>query len=681
MASSSQVVKRIMRCKLQLSDTAEPTTDCGGGCVEDPIHSSCSKCSISNCGEPKPGIPYLIIKTLQKLKDLDVTLDILAETGIGKIVNSLRRDKHAGEYAKSLVKGWKKLVAKKSTSSHAEVLSETTVKNKDDESSSEDGSLPAEDVNGNRLTSPSKNQDSSDEAPFKTQRKKADLQKGKCERKIKTGENKKCEKSKREIHRNNTTKNKIEIKGDKMDLDASRKNKNSKALLGDKHLEGTSQKSRLDSREKLKVTSESRGFWSDRESNRKSKPSKESTLNGKESFSSSRNPKEMSKVAKDDRSLGISRSSENRKRKKTEEKPKPDSEGSKHKDKKAKIKPKKEEGSSHQEEPSMSFESYLNYDASLKKRKCQPAVKKTHKTMKTAAKRQPKNDSSMKSVKSPASSPEQTIQDSIEHLMNVPLPATLPELEKPSSVDYYFNNQVEKEPDFADISEESAVFTGQRLNKKMQVYSGAKTLYLPTMMSLYQQCIRTLQNNIDLLYETGGVPFELLEPVLERCTPEQLLRIEECNPIYIGVSDHLWGKHCQRDFKGFKLKEYESWKELYLRMSEERERKLQRLTKTIVSANSKKPKGRQVMMAFIHTVAKPPRDVRIQQEIHGTAVQQPHQPKCSVKTQDNRLKPSCNESSSTGSGPSNTQDPRKRTRVAPMMAKSLKAFKKQLGRR
>lgn len=38
--------------------------------------------------------------------------------------------------------------------------------------------------------------------------------------------------------------------------------------------------------------------------------------------------------------------------------------------------------------------------------------------------------------------------------------------------------------------------------------------------------------------------------------------------------------------------------------------------------------GRQVKMAFIHTVAKPPRDVRIQQEIHGTAAQQPPQLRC-----------------------------------------------------
>lgn len=61
--------------------------------------------------------------------------------------------------------------------------------------------------------------------------------------------------------------------------------------------------------------------------------------------------------------------------------------------------------------------------------------------------------------------------------------------------------------------------------------------------------------------------------------------------IYIGVTDHLWGKHCQREFKDSRLLEYESWKEMYIRLSEEREIKLQRLTKSIVSAHSNKPKG------------------------------------------------------------------------------------------
>lgn len=45
--------------------------------------------------------------------------------------------------------------------------------------------------------------------------------------------------------------------------------------------------------------------------------------------------------------------------------------------------------------------------------------------------------------------------------------------------------------------EEDAGFTGRRFNSKMVVYSGSKTSYLPKMMSLYEQCIRVLQNNID----------------------------------------------------------------------------------------------------------------------------------------------------------------------------------------
>ncbi|MED6280236.1 hypothetical protein CHARACLAT_008673 [Characodon lateralis] len=488
MARSSDVVKKVMRFKHLLSDAAEPAT---------------------------------VMKILQKLKDLDITLDILSETGIGKTVNSLRRHKQAGEFAKLLVKGWKKLVPKESTSQgdDAAWLASVSVQNKeDDQSGSDNGSLPNDD-NNNCPTSNLEDRDALDEQALR-------------------------------------------------------------AKMGHQ----------------------------DAESN------------------------------------------------------------------------------GEQNEPSMSFESYLNYDVNVHKKKEHSGVKRAPKMIKTASKELTSKDPGRKPRKSSNSFPEQKPQESLMRLMDVPLPAALPELEKPSNIDYYFEKKVEKEPDFYDVSEESAVFTGQRLNRKMQVYSGAKTLFLPTMMSLYQQCIRTLQNNLKLLYETGGVPFELLEPVLERCTPEQLLRIEEYNPIYIGTTDHLWGKHCQRDFKDCKLQEYESWKEMYIRLSEERERKLKRLTKTIVSAHSKKPKGRQVKMAFIHTVAKPPRDVRIQQEIHGTAVQQPQQLKGSVKYQENPLRSSCNEpnrssSSSSSSGGNNNQDPRKKTKVAPMMAKSLKAFKKQLGRR
>uniref|UniRef100_A0A3B4WIF7 Elongin A, like n=1 Tax=Seriola lalandi dorsalis TaxID=1841481 RepID=A0A3B4WIF7_SERLL len=580
MASSSDVVKKVMRLKLQLTDT--------------------------------------VLKILQKLKDLDITLDILAETGIGKAVNSLRRHEQAGEFAKSLVKGWKKLVPKECSS-----------------------------------------QESSDEVFLKTESGKTASLKQQCEQQ-KGKENENGEKSQQENQ--NIFQNDImekEIGEDQIDVLFASKKKNDQSdrksgdgdtLLGN-NSEDTHQRSRSDSREKPKSNSDDGGFWPEKESNKKSKPSKESSKEDEESFSfesSDKNSKTLKLAnAREDRSSGKSRSTEDQKRKRNktskerhvgpEHKQESEIKGnSKHKNKK---------------EPSKSFESYLNYDVNVFKRKERCGVKRAPRKIKTGVKEEAAKDSGMKLFKSPVMS----ITISPPKQVTIILKVFLVECSKHSCIFALVISfltfilsafKVERESDFCDASEDSAVFTGQRLNKKMQVYSGAKTVFLPTMMSLYQQCIRILQNNINLLYETGGVPFEILEPVLERCTPEQLLRIEECNPIYIGVSDHIWGRHCQRDFKDSKLQEYESWKEMYIRLSEERERKLQRLTKSIVSAHSKKPKGRQVKMAFIHTVAKPPRDVRIQQEIHGTAVQQPHQP-----------------------------------RFAPMMAKSLKAFKKQFGRR
>ncbi|KAI3362669.1 hypothetical protein L3Q82_001743 [Scortum barcoo] len=600
MASTSEVVKKVTRFKLQLADTAESAT---------------------------------VLKILQKLKDLDITLDILAETGIGKTVNSFRRHEQAGEFAKSLVRGWKRLVPKESMS-HTEdgdVSQSLSIKDKlDNQNCPNNESLDMEDLNNNFSTSHDKS--SSDEALLKGHR-TADSEKQCEEQRGREDQHKNQEKSQQEkqnMFQNDGLKRKLGIQEDKMDNSVvSKKKKIDTRKSGYGDSEDTPQKSRSDSRERLKSSSDGGTFGSEKESNEKLKTSKDWSKEGKESFSfgSSDKYSKTLKLAKEEASSGIQRSSEaqNKKRKK--------------KGKDATLEYKKEsknKGNSNEKEkerhpagPSMSFESYLNYDMNVRKRKERSGFNKPPKKIKTV--KETTKDPDMKTFKTLMSanitSPKQKFKESLMDLMNIPLPAALPECEKLSSVEY-FERKVEKECDSCDASEESTVFTGQRLNRKMQVYSGAKTIFLPTMMSLHQQCIRTLQNNINLLYETGGVPFEILEPVLERCTPEQLLRIEECNPIYIGVTDHLWGKHCQRDFKHSKLQEYESWKEMYIRLSEERERKLQRLTKSIVSAHSRKPKGRQVKMAFIHTVAKPPRDVRIQQEIHGTAVQQPHQLRC-----------------------------------------------------
>ncbi|NXL88964.1 ELOA1 protein, partial [Alectura lathami] len=217
---------------------------------------------------------------------------------------------------------------------------------------------------------------------------------------------------------------------------------------------------------------------------------------------------------------------------------------------------------------------------------------------------------------------------SLQDLLNTPLPKVLPgilTLSPPYAADFKALAGVLSVSSLEPVVEapqkvrETVQFTGQRLNSKMHVYSGSKPACVSKMFTLYELCIRVLQNNVNSLREVGGVPFEILEPVLARCTPEQLFQIEECNLTFIEESDHLWKKHCQRDFKNESLLEYESWREMYLRLFKEREEKLKMLTKSILSAQSEKPKGRQTKMAFVTSAAKPPRNVRRRQELHGTA--------------------------------------------------------------
>ncbi|NXN64924.1 ELOA1 protein, partial [Himantopus himantopus] len=297
----------------------------------------------------------------------------------------------------------------------------------------------------------------------------------------------------------------------------------------------------------------------------------------------------------------------------------------------------------------MSFESYLNYDQVTKKRKrkaCSTGerTKKSsehnsslpQKTSKFSHAKEGEEDFILSLNKPKFLMLKQCFLDfaqakvaSLQDLLNTPLPKFLTGISisspsyaadfKETLPDVLFAASLAPVVEAPQQVSETIQFTGRRLKSKMQVYSGSKTVCLSKMLTLYEQCIRVLQNNIDSLHEVGGVPFEILEPVLTRCTPEQLFRIEECNPIFTEDSDHLWKKHCQRDFKNESLLEYESWREMYLRLFNQREEKLKVLTKNILSAQSEKPKGRQVKMAYVTSAAKPPRNIRRQQEKHGTA--------------------------------------------------------------
>ncbi|XP_063041350.1 elongin-A [Engraulis encrasicolus] len=440
-------------------------------------------------------------------------------------------------------------------------------------------------------------------------------------------------------------------------------------------------------------------------------------------------------------------------------------------DEKSKVKPETVSFSEppHEEEkevfeaPTMSFESFLTYDAPSKKKKkplkppqssssssskptTTTASPVTHSSSSSSARRSKSpssssshhqkssatngaSSSSKSSSKSERSSSKRSeaasatpvtptpekrrkVVDVMPTLPDIPLPAIQPNYRPLPSIEHTpVSPQRRKVPVSND--EEDAGFTGRRFNSKMVVYSGSKTSYLPKMMSLYEQCIRVLQNNIDSIDEVGGVPFEILEPVLERCTPEQLYRIEDLNQHFLEDTDELWTKHCQRDFKREAPQEYESWRELYLRKHDEREERLRMLTQNISSAHANKPKGRTVKMAYVNSVAKPPRDVRRRQERFGTkSGSSMASASASSSSSTVRIKPAMPYTSHSdegghsssysgaaessrasvsggglgggggGGGGNARAHPEKQVkRIAPMMAKTLKAYKNRFSRR
>ncbi|XP_042296455.1 elongin-A isoform X2 [Sceloporus undulatus] len=368
------------------------------------------------------------------------------------------------------------------------------------------------------------------------------------------------------------------------------------------------------------------------------------------------------------------------------------------------------------EQPTMSFESYLSYDQPQKKKKkvVKPPAPVPEKekdkghgkqngskaSAKSAdASRKPHKQASEKKP-SGVSKAKKILIDVVPTLPDIPLPPIQANYRPLPSLESIPLAQPKRKALSSPTEEDEAGFTGRRLNSKMQVYSGSKTAYLPKMMTLHEQCIRVLSNNIDSIYEVGGVPYSVLQPVLERCTPEQLYRIEECNHVLIEDTDGLWHVHCVRDFKKEKPEEFESWREMYLRLHDAREQRLLMLTQNIRSAHANKPKGRVAKMAFVHSAAKPPRDVRRRQEKFGTggaavpekikikpvlymSAKSSNVPAEEEQSYDGPSTSGGHSGPSVGSTSSVSYDPRKPPvkKIAPMMAKTIKAFKNRFSRR
>lgn len=242
----------------------------------------------------------------------------------------------------------------------------------------------------------------------------------------------------------------------------------------------------------------------------------------------------------------------------------------------------------------------------------------------------------------------------------------------------------EEPPDsgLARMTEEEALnFMFQsKCNRRSKVYSG-KVSGLSYVPSLYESCIRVLQENIDALEFTGGVPFDILRPVLERASPKQLLNLEDYNAYLLEDSGVLWEVHCKRDFKKERLEEMETWREMWLRCSEERDRKLRNLTHNLTEKflTKAEPK-RTTKIAYVDTPAKVPRGVARAQAKYGTATASALAAKPGkaneVAARKNAMQNVQNAERAANPRPTAA----KKKKVAPLMAKTRQFFKKAFRR-
>ncbi|XP_050485665.1 transcription elongation factor B polypeptide 3 isoform X2 [Bombus huntii] len=251
--------------------------------------------------------------------------------------------------------------------------------------------------------------------------------------------------------------------------------------------------------------------------------------------------------------------------------------------------------------------------------------------------------------------------------LSVDLASTLPEISPNYKPLPYINPVYRKEED------KTLTDVMYVKNQRTKVYSGNKSGYT-TVPTLFEICTRVLIENIDALEFTGGVPFDIIKPVLERATADQLFMLEHYNPYLVEDTDKLWKYHCNREFRNKQREEMETWREMYMRCLDEREAKLKTLTANIKQSIDKSVPVRSTKLAYVDNVVKPPRNVLKKQAKYGTANSVPNTASTIKKKLISGGGPTAATNISVPSPPVSRTKPSKKTK-APLMAKALQLIK------
>merc|ERR1719186_2214352 len=218
--------------------------------------------------------------------------------------------------------------------------------------------------------------------------------------------------------------------------------------------------------------------------------------------------------------------------------------------------------------------------------------------------------------------------------------------------------------------ESLSILLSNKNKNRAAIYSGTKRKgFYGDVPSLFSQCIQVLKDHVDEIDEVGNATYEILQPVLDRASPQTLIHIEDCNPHLMEDTGKLWEKYVKKDFRNKERADLESWREMYERCTVERAEKLEALKGKVKRCyKTEEDSHRKTKLAYMDVAPKAPKSIRNAQVKHGTALPVGHSMVPGAARPRNQIGDPTAKSSRAGVVS-------KKPRAAPMMAKTLKMMK------
>ncbi|CAO1439095.1 unnamed protein product [Diamesa tonsa] len=547
-----------------------------------------------------------LLHCLKKLSAISISVQILQETGIGRTVNSVRKhDGEVGNLARKLISKWK------------DTVSETEGYKEDPDEFIESRSSQIKTEVKNPSDSKSKSSKSSSSSPHKSHHKHHSSSSS-SSKEIKES-NGSSERRKESKHHSSEKRDKNASSGQTEKSHNSSKRKHNDSLIDSKEAASDDDRGATASKHQKIDSQSSRSSKSshkDKERHRHSDKHSEKPKGDKEKESSSSSSSKKHHSSKESSSTSPSKKEHHKKSSKSK-KPVVAEEEDEQID--------NSEGMGFAEAlamfdmPSTSRKKDTSSSLADKPIRLSVPAKKPHSDNREASTSMVKK--TLKVLQSqPSMLQERSRLDPLPDITPLLIPDYKPMPLNSVVKDYLYSslagNGKPQRPEKTDKELEFESFSSKA--NRTKVFSGNKQQQRSDIPSLYEMCIRILQENIDFLETTGGVPFDILRPVLERAKPDQLANIEYYNPYLLEESDVLWEPHCKRKFRTKKRQENEAWREMYERCLIEDEEKLAKLTKNIKKHQETSIPVQKTKLAYVDQMVKAPRDMRRKQEIHGT---------------------------------------------------------------